>query len=123
MKAKHIMVIADSCYSGRLTRGINVKQRGSKGLDYLRTIAAKKTRVVITSGGLEPVEDGEGSLHSPFAAALLRSLADNKGVIDGTTLFNAIRRPVMLSADQTPQYSDVRRAGHEGGDFLFVRRR
>jgi len=30
---------------------------------------------------------------------------------------------VMLSADQTPEYSDVRRAGHDGGDFLFVRRR
>jgi hypothetical protein len=26
-------------------------------------------------------------------------------------------------ADQTPQYSDIRRAGHDGGDFLFVRKR
>jgi hypothetical protein len=38
-------------------------------------------------------------------------------------LFNSIRRPVMVNADQTPQYSDVRRAGHDGGDFLFVRSR
>jgi len=30
---------------------------------------------------------------------------------------------VMLKADQTPAYADVRKAGHEGGDFLFVRRR
>ncbi len=34
-----------------------------------------------------------------------------------------MRRPVILNADQMPQYSDVRRAGHEGGDFLFVRKR
>jgi len=30
---------------------------------------------------------------------------------------------VLLNAQQTPQYSDVRQAGHDGGDFLFVRRR
>jgi len=50
-------------------------------------------------------------------------LKGNAAVMDGTTLFNEVRRPVMLSADQTPEYSDVRRAGHDGGDFLFVRRR
>ena len=33
------------------------------------------------------------------------------------------RRPVILNSDQTPQYSEVGKAGHEGGDFLFVRRR
>jgi hypothetical protein len=29
----------------------------------------------------------------------------------------------MLSAQQTPAYSDVRGAGHDGGDFLFVRKK
>ena len=29
----------------------------------------------------------------------------------------------MVNANQTPQYSDVRNAGHDGGDFLFVRKR
>jgi hypothetical protein len=28
----------------------------------------------------------------------------------------------MVSANQTPQYSDVRDAGHDGGDILFVRK-
>ncbi len=27
---------------------------------------------------------------------------------------------MVLAADQTPQYSNVRKAGHEGGDFIFV---
>jgi len=27
----------------------------------------------------------------------------------------------MLSSDQTPRYGDIRQAGHEGGDFIFVR--
>jgi hypothetical protein len=42
--------------------------------------------------------------------------------MDGTQLFNMIRRPVMLNSDQTPEYSDIRKAGHDGGDFLFVRK-
>jgi hypothetical protein len=29
----------------------------------------------------------------------------------------------MVVAQQTPQYADVRQAGHEGGDFLFVRKK
>jgi len=28
----------------------------------------------------------------------------------------------VLNADQTPEYSDVRLAGHECGDFVFVPR-
>jgi hypothetical protein len=36
-------------------------------------------------------------------------------------LFGELRRPVALNADQVPQFADIRMAGHEGGDFLFVR--
>ena len=67
------------------------------------------------------MEDGSGK-HSPFARAFMRVLRDNEEVIDGTRLFQEIRRGVVLDADNTPQYSNIRRAGHEGGDFLFVRR-
>ena len=42
--------------------------------------------------------------------------------MEGRTLFDAIKRPVVLNADQTMQYSDIRRSGHDGGDFLFVKR-
>ena len=42
--------------------------------------------------------------------------------MDGTQLFETVRHKVVLNAQQTPEYSDIRLAGHEGGDFLFVRR-
>jgi len=58
-----------------------------------------------------------------FAAALLDALQANDGVMNRTELFLAVRRPVMLNAPQTPEYSDIRFAGHDGGDFLFVRSR
>ena len=41
--------------------------------------------------------------------------------LEGHALFDRIKRPVVLNADQTPQYSDIRLAGHEGGEFIFVR--
>ena len=119
LRAKHVMVIADSCFSGALVRGANV---GLRAGDYWRRMAAKWTRVAMVSGGLEPVADGTDS-HSPFAKALIGALQSNASVMDGTQLFEKVRRPVMLAAKQTPQYSDVRQAGHDGGDFLFVRRK
>ena len=119
MSAKHVLVMADSCYSGSLTRGIKVALRSD---DYLQRMSLKKARTVLTSGGLEPVEDSGGGDHSAFAKAFLDVLTENKGVLDGHRLFTLMRRPVMVNSDQTPEYGDIRKAGHDGGDFLFVRK-
>ena len=116
--AKHVMIVADSCYSGTLTRGISIRPQGN---NYLKRMATKRARTVLTSGGLEPVEDGTGK-HSVFAGAIIGTLRENRSVIDGLNLFNSIRHEVLLESDQTPEYGDMRRAGHDGGDFLFVRR-
>jgi uncharacterized caspase-like protein len=120
LQAKHVMVVADSCYSGTLTRdGGNMLRTAN----YWKRMVVKRTRVVLSSGGLEPVADSTGGDHSPFAKAFIDALSANEAVMDGTQLFTKMRRLVMVAADQTPQYSDARKAGHEGGDFLFVRKR
>lgn len=121
LQAKHVLVVADSCFSGTLTRGFTVPPKVDAG--YLKRIAGKKARLALSSGGLEPVADSGGSGHSPFAKAFMDALRENAGVLDGTTLFGQLRRPVVVNAEQTPEYSDIRRAGHDGGDFLFVRRK
>jgi len=121
LSAKHVMVVADSCYSGTLTR--SAADIGFRDKDYYKRMAAKQARVAMVSGGLEPVADKGGGDNSPFAAAFLDALGKNPDVMDGTRLFSEIRRPVILNANQTPEYSDVRQAGHDGGDFLFVRKR
>ena len=120
LPAKHVMVVADSCYSGTLTRAAAV---GFRDADYLKRMARKRARVAMVSGGLEPVADNSGGGNSPFARAFIDALNNNNDVIDGTRLFSEIRRPVILNARQTPEYSDVRNADHDGGDFLFVRKR
>ncbi|MFP6689748.1 MAG: caspase family protein, partial [Alphaproteobacteria bacterium] len=120
LQAKHVMVVADSCFSGTLTRDANV---GVRSGDYFKRMAKKWARVALVSGGLEPVADSGGGGHSPFAKAFIGVLKDNDDVIDGTQLFSKLRRPVAVSTQQTPEYSDVRNAGHDGGDFLFVRKK
>ncbi|MDA0664316.1 MAG: caspase family protein [Proteobacteria bacterium] len=117
--AKHVMVVADSCYSGTLTRTAKLNARSPV---YISRMAEKRARVVLSSGGLEPVADSGGGKHSVFAKQFLQSLRENEGVLDGTQLFEQVRHTVVLNANQTPEYSDIRLAGHEGGDFLFVRK-
>lgn len=122
IQAKHVMVVADSCYSGTLVRaaqaGLNTTEQRNA---WLTRMNEKRSRTALVSGGLEPVIDAGGGGHSVFAKAFLNQLRDNPDVLDGQTLFTAVGRPVALESDQTPQYSDIRRSGHEGGDFLFVR--
>lgn len=113
-------VAADSCYSGTLTRGVR-KLRADDA--HLARIASLRARVALTSGGLEPVEDGRGGDHSVFAKAIIDALVENDGIMEGAALFAGIRRSVVLNAAQTPGYGDIRFAGHDGGDFLFARRR
>ncbi len=55
--------------------------------------------------------------------SVYRHLPRLKTAVNDAKAVAKVRRPVMVSANQTPEYSDVRSAGHEGGDFLFVRRR
>ena len=120
MSAKHVMVVADSCYSGTLARSVKLSIPSS---EYFRRIVNKRARVVLTSGGLEPVLDDGSYGHSVFAKAFLDALEKNQGVLEGTRLFNELRSSVILNAPQTPEYSDIRYTGHEGGDFLFVRQK
>ena len=120
-EAKHVLIIADSCYSGKLARGLHVVQ---KTPSYISRLSQRRARCVISSGGLEPVIDSGGKgLHSVFASAFLDALKENTGIMDSGQLFYKLRRPVLLNSDQTPEYSDIRKAGHEGGEFLFVRKK
>jgi hypothetical protein len=118
MRAKHVLIVADSCYSGTLTRDVAVRSPAAADLTRL---AQKRARNVLTSGGLEPVSDVGGSGHSVFGAAFLDALRANTGMTDVTSLFAGLRRQVLLRSEQTPQYGDVRFAGHDGGDFIFAR--
>ena len=123
MSAKHVLVVADSCYSGALTRSAPARLAvGGDRQRELARMAEKRARKALVSGGLEPVFDGGGDGHSVFARAFIEALQGNREVLDGRELYLRVRQPVVAKVDQTPEYSDIRRSGDEGGDFLFVPR-
>ncbi|MBF0271157.1 MAG: DUF4347 domain-containing protein [Magnetococcales bacterium] len=118
VKARHTMVISDSCFSGTLTREFTFTSE-SAGLTR-EQIQAKRSVMMMSSGGEEPVMDGGGDGHSVFASRLIEQL---KGMGSGQTgfdLFLKVRRSVVERSPQTPQYGAMLSAGHEpGGDYYF----
>ncbi len=123
IRAKHVMVVADSCYSDTLVRAAPVEIKTSVARKtWVSRMTKKRARTALVSGGLEPVTDQGSGGHSVFANAILAALRANPDVMSGQVLYDAIKRPVVLNSDQTPQYSDIRKSGHEGGDFLFVKK-
>ena len=122
LQARHALILADSCFSGSLLRSdptVEIDERQS----MLRKLAERRSRSIMTSGGLEPVIDNGAGKHSIFASALLKALSSNRQPIEAGRLFVQIRDRVSLNAAQTPQYAPLRNAGHDGGDFIFEPRK
>lgn len=122
--ARQVLVVSDSCYSGTLTRGIrdslpppNERER------FIDRMASGHARMLMASGGSEPVADSGGSGHSVFAAALLRGLREmSSRRFTAAELFrNYVLEQVAGRAEQTPEYNPIRNSGHESGDFVFVK--
>ncbi|HUF19962.1 MAG TPA: caspase family protein [Burkholderiales bacterium] len=129
VRAKHVMLVVDSCYAGALTRSSVGRLRAgmteAERVHWLRTMSSRRTRTVLTSGGLAPVMDAGGGRHSVFAKALLDVLVANEDVLDGQRLHREVAARVAYAAanlafDQVPEYAPIRHAGHEAGEFLLV---
>ena len=121
IKAKHVLIIADSCYSGLLVRGNNTLTETYANREImLQRLSKKKARWVFTSGGSEPVVDGGGGDHSLFASFLLDVLENNKKELTITELYQLVIPKVIANGDQTPEHAPLHKSGHDGGEFIFV---
>jgi hypothetical protein len=129
MSAKHIIVVADSCYSGAMTRssigqllpGMSDEER----VHWLKSIADSPSRTVLTSGGIAPVLDSGGGKHSVFAQNFIDVLSENQDALPGAKLSETISARVVniarrMNFDQRPEYAPIRFAGGESGDFIFL---
>jgi hypothetical protein len=130
MRVRRLLVVADSCYSGTLTRSniarLTPGMTGDERAQAIRTITRNKAYVALTSGGLEPVVDAAGGRHSPFAQSFLDILRVNTGVLSTQDLFIQLKPRVLtmtreLNVVQVPQYGPIQYTDHQAGDFLFVR--
>ena len=123
IKANNILVIADSCYSGSLTRGITEFKEDKKF--SVNTYLNTKSRMVISSGGIKPVLDGGGGGHSVFARMLINKLKNSNQHLISSELYSAISKKVteaskVFNIEQIPMLSSLPMSGHEAPDFVFI---
>ena len=129
MKAKEVLVVADSCYSGAMTRSSLAQFEGDLAgparATWLKAVSTARSRTFMSSGGLRPVLDSGGGNHSVFAKVFLDVLDANQDIVEGQRIYREVAARVAYAAirmkfEQVPEYAPIRYAGHEAGDFLFV---
>lgn len=127
LEAQHILVVADSCYSGALCRSIPKKSLkvSEESKRFYSRIFKIKSRKVLTSGSDEPVMDGdgEGGKHSIFAKFLIDKLKSNKkAFFRMSEIFPTIQYLTNLNSMQMPQYQNLRFSGVDGfgGEMIFI---
>lgn len=115
--ARQLILVSDSCFSGSLTREQKVDYKGTlKPEEVLR----KRSVLVFSSGGDEPVSDEGKEGHSIFAWSLIKTLDEATGTTPGQEVWRTVRGKVTKDYPQEPQYGAVLSAGHsEGGEYLF----
>lgn len=123
VKAKNVVVIADSCYSGTMLRGgpslMSLKDQRYR--EKLVEKAALRSRQVISSGGVEPVADGGAEGHSLFAYYLIDALRKNdREVIDLENLFHTrVWKPVTEIGNQRPNVGRLKTPMDQDGQFVL----
>lgn len=111
--AKHILVIADACFSGAFTRSLPAD--AAKEIKKQYAVASRK---VMASGNLEPVPD-----NSKFLFYLKKSLTENQQkYITAKDLFDGFYKAILSNSDNLPQYAAIKNVGDEGGEFIFIKK-
>jgi TPR repeat protein len=128
MQAKHVMVVADSCYSGAMTRAsvpaFNSALTDAQWSQWVADRSASRSRTALTSGGLAPVPDAAAGGNSLFAQAFITALEDNNALMPAQRLFREVSLGLATasaeaSLPQAPEYAPIQFAGHEAGEFFF----
>jgi hypothetical protein len=130
LPARRVLVVADSCYAGLLSSDPGVNMFGTENqfsLDYVKYKLPKRTRLLLASGGDQPVLDTGGQGDSVFARAFLDVLGANSGILSTPSLFAQVQARVKTGAarnnfTQVPEFKAIKSAGHELGDFFFIPR-
>ncbi|GAK50808.1 peptidase C14 caspase catalytic subunit p20 [Candidatus Moduliflexus flocculans] len=122
--ANQILIVADSAYSGTLTRARQSELANpATRRQYLERLAEKVSRVVITSGALQPVAVDGGNGLSLFATVFTGALQGmSQSVFAAEELFfGSLQEQIAGQSDQLPEFQVIRNSGHIGGDFVFAR--
>jgi hypothetical protein len=112
--SRQVMLVSDSCYSGRLSN--------SKSISFSNIDKNNLTRTVLTSGSDQPVPDSFNKTNSPFAIAFADGLKRNSSNnLTGNNLYKKVVDIMLDSGNfyQQPQYGVLVENLHKNGsDFL-----
>jgi hypothetical protein len=121
MKARHVLLVSDSCYSGTLlgeTRALPPVIDDQ----FYRELYESKSRWGMTSGNRTPVTDAGSEGHSLFAYHFLKTLKNSdKSYLTPREMYAKIGPVVRNNSEQMPVCLPIRNTGDEGGEFVFVR--
>ena len=114
MKAHHVFLIADACFSGSFFD----QQRGQESL-----YDAAPSRFYLSSGAKEPVSDGEPGKNSPFANRLLQFLARKSKASIRALELTIFAQSGNYLHEQRPLGGHLFFKNNEAqGEFIFTRR-
>ena len=119
IKAKHILLISDSCFSGTLLEWRTMKSGLTTKLEEFENI---NSRWVLCSGrDDEVVADGKPGGNSPFATGVISTLTKNRDYKLNVQMFGEIVfRNVNFRYNQLANCSPYNIAGHKGGQYIFI---
>lgn len=121
MKARHVLLISDACFSGTLFGGKTRKAPKVIDNNYYLSLYNEKSRWGMTSGNKTPVADSGTQGHSVFAYQLLKNLRENKKpYISTQEIYTKIAPVISNNSDQTPLCRPIHNTGDQGGEFVFI---
>jgi len=128
LKARHVLIVSDSCYAAALFRDAKVPAEVAP--EYVQKALRTPSRQCLTSGGLAPVTDGGGGGHSVFAKYFLKCLKKPpRSVFVPSDIMADLKTnvgdnaPKIKGERQVPILGILTEAGGErAGEFVFVRR-
>ncbi|MDO8466031.1 MAG: caspase family protein [Gallionella sp.] len=117
--AKQMILVSDSCFSGTLAS----EQKAAPGTmgKNVQEILGKRSVVVMSSGGEEPVLDEGKDGHSVFSWHLMDKMGKVEQYKNGAEVFDGVKEGVAKDGiPQVPLYGASVSAGHmAGGEYLF----
>jgi len=116
IKSKHTLLISDACFSGSIFKSRSI-DLAPKDIQELYKFPSRKA---MTSGTMKEVPD-----KSVFMEYLVKRLNQNTDpFLSSEQLFASFRSAVINNSPnrQVPQFGEIREAGDEGGDFVFIKK-
>ncbi len=119
IRARHILLISDSCFSGSLLHRDVASGISKKAIEAWDKDPSRYAFI----SGKGVVSDGNAGENSPFASGIIRHLQDNEAdAINIVRLADQVTQEISFNYEQLAEISPLYGAGHKGGQYIFFKK-